>query len=575
MASVSSMKRGVTSLFGMKNAVLGSRIINCFSPRILYHKSQILFKSRGEEIKMPSLSPTMTEGTIVRWLKKEGDAFSPGDVLCDIQTDKAVVGFEVEEEGILAKILVPDDTKDVKIGTVIGVMVESGEDWKDVEVPSSVSPIATTQAPPQASGTVQGTAIKMPSLSPTMTEGTIVKWLKAEGDTISPGDVLCEIQTDKAIVGFETEEEGVLAKILVPENTKDVKLGTIIAVMVQEGEDWKNVSIDTSATPVSKGVTVDQAEKVSTSGVVEDRMSKKMCGPSVRNLLEEYGIKYSVVTPTGPHNILLKGDVLKYIAANNLHPQPVAKEKEVATVTAPDITYVEEQEFIDIPHTSMRKTIARRLTESKSTIPHAYMKIDCMMNDIIRLRSKMKNEGVAVSVNDFIIKCAALALQKVPEVNVVWDRGNSGIAGTIDISVAVATDTGLITPIVKNANVLAVQEISERVKELAGRARQGKLKPDEFQGGTFSISNLGMFGITDFTAVINPPQAAILAVGTSRLVPAGSNRLNTKMTVQLSYDRRVIDDSAAAKFLECFQQYIEDPLMIAFDATLKTSGKSS
>lgn len=567
------MGRGVSALSRVKNVVFGSKIINnYFSPRILYHRSQILFKSKGEEIKMPSLSPTMTEGTIVRWLKKEGDTVSPGDVLCEIQTDKAVVGFEVEEEGVLARILVPDDTKDVKIGTVIGVMVESGEDWKDVEL---VSASEASRPAQQSSGTVQGMEIKMPSLSPTMTEGTIVKWLKEEGDKISPGDVLCEIQTDKAIVGFETEEDGVLAKILVPENTKDVKLGTVIAIMVQEGEDWQNVSVEISAESAGKGVGIDQAKQAGIpAGTEHDSKARKMYGPSVRNLLEEYGIKYSVVTPTGPHNILLKGDVLKFISVNNLQPQPAKTEKEVKSTIAPDITYIEEQEFVDIPHTSMRKTIARRLTESKSTIPHAYMKMDCTVNDVVRLRSKMKNEGIVVSVNDFIIKCAALALQKVPQVNIIWDKDSSRIAETIDISVAVATDTGLITPIVKNANVLQVQEISERVKELAGRARQGKLKPEEFQGGTFSISNLGMFGITEFTAVINPPQAAILAIGTSRLIFTGSDCLDTKMTVQLSYDRRVIDDSDAAKFLECFRQYIEDPLMIAFDATLKSSGKS-
>ncbi|KAJ9599011.1 hypothetical protein L9F63_010468, partial [Diploptera punctata] len=239
--------------------------------RVCFHNTSFL-NVAGQELKMPSLSPTMSEGTIVKWLKKEGDPIQPGDVLCDIQTDKAVVSFEIEEEGILAKILVKEDTKDIKVGTVIALMVAEGEDWKSVEGSASASssaPPPSESAPTSGSG-IAGQELKMPSLSPTMSEGTIVKWLKNEGDPIAPGDVLCDIQTDKAVVSFETEEEGVLAKILVREDVKDVKVGTTIALMVGVDEDWKNVEIPSSVgAPSSAPPSAPSAPSKAPSGTPE------------------------------------------------------------------------------------------------------------------------------------------------------------------------------------------------------------------------------------------------------------------------------------------------------------------
>ncbi len=413
----------------------------------------------------------------------------------------------------------------------------------------------------------------MPSLSPTMTEGTIVKWLKKEGDKIRPGDVLCEVQTDKAIVGLELEEEGILAKIIVPDDSKDIKIGTLIAVMVEEGQDWKDVVI-----PVSdiESQTI-KSESIETKTIEKSKESKhNLMGPSARNLLHQFGIDSDAVKSSGPYNTLLKEDVLQYIKDKQLKPIEISSvptdKTDISSVPSDKKTDISSaakkvstpSKYIDIELTNMRKTIAKRLTQSKSTIPHSYMSVDCLMKPVIKMRQKLKLSGINVSVNDFIIKSAGISLKKVPQINSSWDENTSSvqIAPTVDISIAVATPNGLITPIIKNANQLNLETISKTAKQLAEKARDGKLQPNEFIGGSFSISNLGMFGITEFSAVINPPQSAILAVGTSRLILDENNETQHVMTVTLSYDSRVIEEDAAAKFLETFKTVIEDPIAL-------------
>ncbi len=403
----------------------------------------------------------------------------------------------------------------------------------------------------------------MPSLSPTMTEGTIVKWLKKEGDKIRAGDVLCEVQTDKAIVGLELEEEGILAKIILPDDSKDIKIGTLIAVMVEDGQDWKDVVI-----PVSdiESQTI-KSESIETKIIEKSKESKhNLMGPSARNLLHQFGIDSNAVKSSGPHNTLLKEDVLQYIKDKQLKPIEISS---VPTDKKTDISSAAKKvstpsKYIDIELTNMRKTIAKRLTQSKSTIPHSYMTVDCLMKPVIKTRQKLKLSGINVSVNDFIIKSAGISLKKVPQINSSWNESTSSveIASTVDISIAVATPNGLITPIIKNANQLNLETISKTAKELAEKARDGKLQPNEFMGGSFSISNLGMFGITEFSAVINPPQSAILAIGTSRLILDDNNETQHVMSVTLSYDSRVIEEDTAAKFLETFKTVIEDPIAL-------------
>ncbi|XP_046394055.1 pyruvate dehydrogenase protein X component, mitochondrial-like [Ischnura elegans] len=429
---------------------------------------------------------------------------------------------------------------------------------------------------------VVGTEIKMPSLSPTMTEGTIVKWLKKEGETFQPGDVLCEIQTDKAVVAFEIEEEGTLAKILVNEDATNVKVGTLIGLMVAEGEDWKSVEMPEGAenqvkedSPPAQAKEASAEKRLPQTG--ETHHVLQSIGPAVRGLLELFGLKASEVPATGPKGMLLKGDILKMVQDKNLKakppstvPPPAAPKKAKApspagpkpAVSKPIQIAADGSEFSDLPLSGMRVTIAKRLTESKTTIPHSYGTVECEIDKALALRKKLKSEDIAVSLNDFVIRSVAVALQQCPAVNSLWDGQKAVVAPDVDICVAVATDAGLITPIVKGAADLGLEEISKTVKELAERARLGKLKLHEFQGGSFTISNLGMFGIREFSAIINPPQCAILAVGSGQLSVGESGKISTKMSATLSYDRRAIAEDDAAEFLEFFRQTMEDPSRI-------------
>ncbi|XP_060085340.1 pyruvate dehydrogenase protein X component-like [Ylistrum balloti] len=419
--------------------------------------------------------------------------------------------------------------------------------------------------------------LDMPSLSPTMSEGSIIKWHKKEGDAVAPGDDLCDIQTDKAVVTMDTDEEGILAKIIMPENSKDVKVGTLIALMVEEGDDWQNVEVPADAGAAATGGGKSEAEIPAAETPTTPSQSVGPIGPSVRKLMEEYNLFGVSVPGTGPQGRLTKGDILNYIKTKSLTKQVLPVELTPPTQPAvastpvlpptesslpgspPPVLDMEGAEFVDLELTSMRKTIAKRLTQSKTTIPHAYMSVECDLGAVTKMRNQLKSENVKVSVNDFIIKASALALQRVPSVNSVWQGDTAQSSSAVDVSVAVATDQGLITPIVKNAAYLPVDEISSTVKELAVKAREGKLQLSEFQGGSFTISNLGMFGISEFTAVINPPQTAIMAVGTSRLVLNNEGKPQTNLTVSLSYDSRVIDETEASQFLEVWRDVMENP----------------
>ncbi|KAG8233942.1 hypothetical protein J437_LFUL005148 [Ladona fulva] len=430
--------------------------------------------------------------------------------------------------------------------------------------------------------------IKMPSLSPTMTEGTIVQWLKKEGDTIEPGDVLCEIQTDKAVVAFETEEEGILAKILVKyctnifrfcymlvkEDTKNIKIGTLIGLMVAEGEDWKSVEIPAQTTDLKEEVSTEKPATPSPKKplVAGDSHHISNIGPAVRGLLELYGLNMSDVPATGPKGKPVKGDILKLVNERNLKakppkpvPPPAAPQKvskpppAVPKVERKPLPVPEGSTFTDLELSNMRITIAKRLTQSKTTIPHSYGTVRCEVDKILAMRKMLKADGIAVSVNDFVIKAVAVALQQCPRVNALWDGQKAVAVPDIDICVAVATDSGLITPIVRGADSLGVEDISKTVRELAGRARQGKLQLHEFQGGSFTISNLGMYGITEFSAIINPPQCGILAVGSGLLGVGETGKLCTKMSATLSYDGRAIGEDDAAEFLDNLRNVLEDP----------------
>ncbi|KAM3190942.1 hypothetical protein ACQJBY_068734 [Aegilops geniculata] len=408
--------------------------------------------------------------------------------------------------------------------------------------------------------------IGMPALSPTMNQGNITKWRKQEGDKIEVGDVICEIETDKATLEFETLEEGYLAKILVPEGSKDVQVGQPIYVTVEESDDIEKIPADTSfggdhkedesSGSAAQTVEVDAAEQ----SPVMSRIS-----PAAKMLIKEHGLNSSLLKASGPRGTLLKGDVLAALKSGTALSS--AKEKTAPAAPSPQpardsqvhsqTTSPKSDTFEDITNTQIRKVIAKRLLESKQTTPHLYLSKDVILDPLLAFRNELKEQhGVKVSVNDIVIKAVALALRNVPEANAYWDSSKEEAqkCDSVDISIAVATEKGLMTPIIRNADQKTISAISSEVKQLAEKARAGKLAPNEFQGGTFSISNLGMYPVDHFCAIINPPQAGILAVGRGNKVvePVMDNdekaAVVTKMMLTLSADHRIFDGQVGGKF---------------------------
>ncbi|OUC49274.1 pyruvate dehydrogenase complex dihydrolipoamide acetyltransferase [Trichinella nativa] len=384
------------------------------------------------------------------------------------------------------------------------------------------------------------TKVHMPALSPTMEKGNVVSWKKKEGEEVAEGDLLCEIETDKATMGFESGEEGYLAKIVIPEGSKDVPVGNLLCVIVENADD---VAAFSKLSAEELGAQPPPVQAPPGGRVFASPLAKKMAG--------EQKIDLQSLKGSGPEGRILAGDL----------SQPAAAGARMQMVLPAG------GKFTDIEMSNMRKTIARRLLESKTSIPHYYLTVEIFVDKILQLRSKLneelKKENRKISVNDFIVKASALACKKVPEVNSFWMETFIRRNEFVDVSVAVSTDTGLITPIVFNADSKGILEISEEIIALSTRARAGQLKPEEFQGGTFTVSNLGMFGVNHFTAIINPPQSAILAVGTvqKRVVFDEDKRCAEAnvLTVTLSCDHRIIDGAVGAKWLQQLKRYLEKP----------------
>jgi len=414
--------------------------------------------------------------------------------------------------------------------------------------------------------------ILMPALSPTMTEGSLARWLKAEGDSVKSGEVLCEIETDKATMEFEAVDEGVLGKILVAGGTSGVAVNTPIGVLLLEGEDASAITVASApvatVVPAAAVATVSAAIPSSVSSVSQAPAGDRVfASPLAKRIARDGGVDLKVIKGSGPHGRIVKADVEAVIASGPAKPAPAASS--VAGVPAkpatPAVANPFEPAFEEIPNSTMRKVIARRLTEAKATIPHFYLSVDIELDALLKVRSDLngRSDAYRLSVNDFVVRAVALALKKVPAANASWGDDAIKRYTDIDISVAVATPNGLITPIVHHADHKGLAEISAEMKSLAAKARDNKLKPEEFQGGGFTISNLGMFGVKEFAAIINPPQGCILAVGAGEqrpVVKGGALAVATVMTVTLSVDHRVVDGAVGAEFLAAFKTLIEDPL---------------
>ncbi|MFQ3307197.1 MAG: pyruvate dehydrogenase E2 component (dihydrolipoamide acetyltransferase) [Candidatus Midichloriaceae bacterium] len=415
--------------------------------------------------------------------------------------------------------------------------------------------------------------ILMPALSPTMKEGNLANWLKKEGDEVRSGDIIAEIETDKAIMEVESADDGILAKILVPSGAKNVKVNDIIAILAEDGEDPKKIAddfkneinIDTKDTEVkltknkeTKSIDSKEDSNFDSSNKIDDKQGdRKFISPVAKRVALQKNIDINQIRGSGPRGRIVKDD-LDTLAINT------------------NISNVTQDTIIEI--SNMRQVIANKLLESKQQIPHFYLEIECVVDQLMQFRQDINNaaqkdkEGISaykISINDMIIKATALSLTKHPKINSSWNNENIIQYGNIDISVAVAVDDGLITPIIRNANQKSTIAISSEVKDLAKRAKLQRLKPEEYQGGGFSISNLGMFDIKSFYAIINPPQSSIMSVGNIRKIAAFDKHDQLKpvnvMTFTLSCDHRVVDGATAAKFLKDFKQFIENPaLMICY-----------
>ncbi len=427
--------------------------------------------------------------------------------------------------------------------------------------------------------------ILMPALSPTMTEGTLLKWHVKEGDAVGSGDILAEIETDKATMEVEAVDEGRIGKLLVAEGAEGVAVNAPIAVLLEEGEDESAMAAappaatapDPIATPAAPAASPPgaaapvpaPAPAAASSAAAGERIA---ASPLAKRMARQAGLDLASLRGSGPHGRIIKRDIEAALtggAAAAVAAPVTAAATPTAAPTAAGPSAAQLADLLDMayelqPLSAMRKVIARRLTEAKQTVPHFYLTADCEIDGLLEVRKELnaRAENIKISVNDFVIRAAALALKQVPGANASFDPSGILLYQHADVSVAVATPGGLITPIVKAAETKGLATISAEMKDLAGRAREGKLKPEEYQGGTFSVSNLGMFGVKDFAAIINPPQGCILAVGAGQQRPVvkdGALAIATVMSCTLSVDHRVVDGALGAELLAAFKKLIEYP----------------
>jgi len=431
--------------------------------------------------------------------------------------------------------------------------------------------------------------ILMPALSPTMTEGNLARWLKKEGDAVKPGDVIAEIETDKATMEVEAVEEGKIGKILVPDGAQGVKVNDVIAVLLEEGESAGDIKAVAAPAPKAAAAPAPKAEAAPAKAEAPKPAAaaapatptpapgaasgaRVFASPLAKRLAQQHGFDLSRIIGSGPHGRVVKSDVDKAAAGGGAKaaPAPATAKGMPSAPSIPGTPAFGEPEFDLTPHSMMRKTIARRLQESKQFVPHFYLTIDCEIDRLLKVREEINNAApkdgkgaFKLSVNDFVIKASAIALRQVPAANASWSDEGVKMYKTSDISVAVAIPNGLITPIIRRAEDKRLSEISNEMKALAARAKDGKLKPEDYTGGSFSVSNLGMFGIKDFAAIINPPQGCILSVGAGEqraVVKNGQLAVATVMSCTLSVDHRVVDGAIGAEFMAAFKKLIESPL---------------
>jgi len=534
----------------------------------------------AEIITMPRLSDTMTEGVVAKWLKKVGDRVEEGDILAEIETDKATMEFESFHEGTLLHIGIQEgQTADVD--SLLAVIGEKGEDFKALlesgnengeqaeKAEAEASPAEETEkdTPSESVDLPEGMeVITMPRLSDTMTEGTVAKWLKKIGDSVEEGDILAEIETDKATMEFESFHQGTLLYIGVDEG-KTAEVDAVLAVIGEKGTDMspymdnlaqkaevaeKPADTTAAAEPAAPKASPESKPSPSPAPVVQVSSNGRIvASPLARKMAAERNINLNQVNGSGEGGRIIKRDIENYTPG---------------TASSSQMPFVPkgQESFEEVSNSQMRKVIARRLGESKFTAPHYYLNVEFDMDNAIAFRNQYNSlPDTKISFNDIVVKATALALKQHPQVNSQWFDDRIKKNHHVHIGVAVAVDDGLLVPVLKFADEQTLTQIGSQVKDYAGRARNKKLTPEEMEGSTFTISNLGMFGITDFTSIINQPNSAILSVGAIVQKPVVRNNaivVGNTMKLTLACDHRTVDGATGAMFLQTLKEYIENPV---------------
>jgi pyruvate dehydrogenase E2 component (dihydrolipoamide acetyltransferase) len=531
-------------------------------------------------ITMPRLSDTMTEGTVASWLKKVGDKVSEGDILAEIETDKATMEFESFDSGTLLYIGIQEG-ESAACDSLLAIIGKEGEDISDLinsapaKVETSAPEVAvaeptTNAAQPTAPLPKGVVVVTMPRLSDTMTDGTVATWLKKVGDKVAEGDILAEIETDKATMEFESFNTGTLLYIGIPEGGT-APCDSLLAIIGPAGTDIsgiaENFKASGSAAPV-EAVKEAVSETATTSELAPASSSNErvFVSPLARKIAEEKGINLSQVNGSGENGRIIKSDVENFVPGTSAAvAQPsVSAPTEAAPVAPRPMVPAGEKMTEEIKNSQMRKIIAKRLAESLFTAPHYNLVIEVAMDEAMKSRTIINSvPDTKVSFNDMVIKASALALKKHPKINSQWREDSILINYHVNIGVAVAVEDGLVVPVLPFTDAMSLSQIGANVRDLAGRAKGKKLLPSEMEGSTFTISNLGMFGITEFNSIINQPNSAILSVGAiveKPVVKNGQIVVGNTMMLSLACDHRTIDGATGAQFLQTLKQYIENPV---------------
>lgn len=544
----------------------------------------------AEVVVMPKMSDTMTEGVIAKWHKKVGDKVSSGDLIAEVETDKATMDFESYQDGILLYIGVEEGSA-VPVDAVIAVLGAEGEDYKAALEGASGGTDAPKAAAPESEAaqsaekeesnddasaaidpeSVGATVIRMPLLSDTMTEGVIAEWHKKVGDTIKSDDTLADVETDKATMEVTAYAEGTLLYIGV-EKGQAAKVNDVIAIVGKEGTDVQALlkggskpaasgekKAETEAKPAAKAET--EAKPVSASD------ARVKASPLAKKMAEEKGIDLSQVKGSAEGGRIIKKDVEQFTPSAKSAVAPAAEKSASAAQPSVSISqFIGEEKYTDKPVTQMRKTIAKRLSDSLFTAPHFYVTMSVDMDSAMTARAKMNEyAAVKISFNDMVLKAVAIALKKHPAINASWMGDKIRYNEHVNIGVAVAVDEGLLVPVIRFADGKTLSHISAEVKDFAQKAKNKKLQPSDWEGSTFTISNLGMFGVDEFTAIINSPDSCILAIGGIQQVPVVKNGAvvpGNVMKVTLSADHRVVDGATGAAFLQTFKALLEEPVRL-------------